>query len=56
MIRTAKSEDLSIVANLANALWPDHRIEALKDELEECIVSKTALIALYFENIAIIFI
>lgn len=50
MIKTANIEDLTVVTNLAIALWPNHNFEDLKEEMQEIILNKTALIALYFQN------
>lgn len=50
MIKNANIEDLTVVANLAIDLWSNHNFEDLKEEMKEIILSKFALIALYYQN------
>ena len=41
-------EYLTVVTNLAIALWPDHSFEDMEKEMHEVLLNKSTLIALYF--------
>jgi len=50
MIKTAKIEDSITVTKLAFSLWPDHIFDELKNEMEETLLDKNAMIALSFND------
>lgn len=50
MIQIAKMEHLSMVTQLANALFPCHSMEELREEMREFLTSRSAMIAIYFED------
>lgn len=50
MLKVATLEDITKVAELAVALWPDNDIVALADEMKEIIAQKDSIIVLAFNE------
>jgi aminoglycoside 6'-N-acetyltransferase I len=50
MIREARTEDLTIVTQLAILLWPDDDYNDMQNEMKETILDKNALIALSYQD------